>query len=337
MRAPAVFCQIMARVDNECRGIVRVSAALNLLLTLLFASPVLLQTGCAAGPGVSRPPSEASVRPVVAVSSFENRSGFSGEWQLGGGMADLLVSELVLSGNFSVVERQHLEQVTGEISRQKNGMFRTEGRVKDGMLKNAQYFIRGVINDFSQVEGGGFFFSVSRGLLGGRGYTARVALTLSLVDIESGEILNSVQSAGTAGAGEAYGSASYKGVAFGGDAFFKTPLGQATRDAIREGVVGITRSLPARPWKPMIAGVDGMSILLNGGADRGVLPGSVYIARQQARTVTDPDTGDVIALLPGAEVGRVRVVRVEEKMAVAEAIEGAGFRRGLPLFLSDGR
>ena len=45
--------------------------------------------------------------PVVAVTSFENRSGFAGQWQLGSGMADLLVSELVHSRNFTVVERQH--------------------------------------------------------------------------------------------------------------------------------------------------------------------------------------------------------------------------------------
>jgi curli biogenesis system outer membrane secretion channel CsgG len=293
---------------------------------------ILIMAGCATTAEYRALPADA-VKPVVAVSSFENRSGFSGEWQLGGGMADLLVSELVLSKNFVVLERQNLDRVTGEIYLQKKEMFRPEGKVEPGKLKNAQYFVRGVINDFSQVEGGSLFFAISGGMLGGRGYNARVAMTLSLVEIESGEILNSVQCTGTARAREAYGAGSYKGVSFGGDAFFRTPLGQATRDAIRQGVMGIIESLPVRSWKPMIAEVENGRILLNGGADRGYVLGQVYIAREPARPVTDPNTGDVISYLSGKEVGWLRVFQVDQKIAIAEAIQGSGFRRGMPLFV----
>ena len=297
-------------------------------IVALAAAAVMLLQGCRTLEGLPPPLAKEAIRPVVAVSSFENRSGFTGEWQIGSGMADLLVSELVMSQNFTVVERQHLDQVVGEISRQRNDMFRPEGKVDSGKLKNAQYFIRGVINDFSQVGGGALSVMLSRILFGGRGYNARVALTMTIIDVESGEIVNSVQCAGTSRAREAYASGSYKGVAFGGDAFFKTPLGVATRDAIRQGLCGIVDSMPRRAWKPMVADLEGNRVLLNGGSDRGYREGQVYVVREAARRVTDPATGDVLTWLPGPEVGRLKVVRVEAAISYAEPLAGSGFRRG---------
>ncbi|MEI6516611.1 MAG: CsgG/HfaB family protein, partial [bacterium] len=97
--------------------------------------------------------------PVVAVTSFENRAGSEGQWKLGDGMADLLVSELVRSRNFVVVERQHFERITSELQRQQSSFFRHEGKTPVGNMKNAQYLIRGVVNDFSQTGGGGFSLS----------------------------------------------------------------------------------------------------------------------------------------------------------------------------------
>lgn len=310
------------REGLEAAGIGRgVRFAAALLFLILFS-------GCATWESLPVPLPKEAVRPVVAVSSFENRSGFPGEWQLGGGMADLLVSELVLSKNFEVVERQHLETVVGELQRQKNEMFRPEGRLESGRLKNAQYLIRGVINDFSQVGGGAFAVTIRRLLFGGKGCNARVSLTLTIVDIETGVIVSSVQCKGTSRAREAYVEGSYKGVAFGGDAFFKTPLGQATRDAIRQGLKGIIREMPRRHWKPVIASVADGRIILNGGRDRGFREGRQYVVREAAQPVTDPTTGDLLTLLPGKEVGAIKVVKVEEEIAYAEAVKGEGFRRG---------
>lgn len=79
------------------------------LVILLFSS------GCVTG---SRPPRDLSspeVRPVIAVMEFDNRSGYSGQWNLGSGMADLLVSELMASGKYRVVERQRIGKVLGPV------------------------------------------------------------------------------------------------------------------------------------------------------------------------------------------------------------------------------
>ncbi|MEI8140301.1 MAG: CsgG/HfaB family protein [bacterium] len=278
----------------------------------------------------STPPlSEEMHAPVVAVTSFENRAGFEGQWKLGDGMADLLVSELVLSRNFVVVERQHFEKIAGEIQRQQSSLFRSEGKTPIGRMKNAQYLIRGVITDFSQTGSSSFFLSTLRSLfLMGRSHTARVSLTLTLVDVETGQILSSVQSTGLVRTREAFIESSYKGVSFGGEVFFATPLGKATARAIEGGVNQIVRDMPQNPWRPMISCIREGTILVNGGKDRGFREGAEYIVRGPAEPVTDPATGDVLTFVPGARIGLLCILQVDEKVSFAKVIQGQGFNRG---------
>ncbi len=277
----------------------------------------------------STPPLPEDVHaPVVAVTSFENRAGFEGQWKLGDGMADLLVSELVLSRNFVVVERQHFEKITGELQRQQSALFRPEGKTPVGRMKNAQYLVRGVINDFSQTSSCGLSLFMRNLFLMGRGQTARVSLTLTLVDVETGEILSSVQSTGLVRTHEAYAEATYKGVTFGGEIFFATPLGQATARAIEGGVNQIAKNMPRNPWRPMISCVRDGFVFINGGRDRKFKEGAEYIVRGPAEPVTDPATGDVLTFVPGPRLGAIRICKVDEKISFAKTIQGQGFSRG---------
>ena len=301
-------------------------AAAAVLIAIVTATAGL--AGCCALTGRAAALPKNAIKPVVAVTSFENRSGFEGEWKIGSGMADLLVSELLASRNFEVVERQNFSTLLDEISRQKDAMFRAEGKVNSGKMKSAQYLIRGVINDFSQVGGGSLSVAARWLFFGGRGYVARVSLTLTIVDIESGRIVSSVQSAGLARARSAYVEAQYQGVHFGGDAFFRTPLGSATRDAIEDGVRRVTRDMPRQYWMPMIAEVDATRIVVNGGLDRGYREGQMYVVREPSQPVTDPATGDVIEWLPGRQIGAIRIVQAGPKLAVGQAVSGSGFQRG---------
>jgi len=291
-------------------------------------------TGCVTIPVVpAKPPPPNAILPVIAVSSFDDRSGFRSKWDVGGGMADLLTSELMKTGNFRVVERRHLDKVFGEIKWQKDPRFRPEGKVAQGRLKNAEYLIRGVVNDFSQVGGGSLFVAMTKYIFGGKGNRARVAMTLTIVNVESGEIVDSVQCAGSAWARKAYAEAQYKGVDFGGKAFHNTPLGSATAAAIRRGVRMLTKKVPRLYWEPVIADIMEGRIVLNGGTDRGLEVGNQYTVRAEGRRVTDPVTGDVLSVMPGRVVGRIRIVRVQEKISFAEPVVGKGFARGQRLEL----
>jgi curli biogenesis system outer membrane secretion channel CsgG len=269
-----------------------------------------------------------AIPPVIAVSSFDDRSGFGGKWNLGAGMADLLTSELVESANFTVVERGHLDKVIGEIDRQKDKRFRPEGRVSDGRLKNAQYLIRGVVNDFSQTGGGSLFVAVAKYLLGGKGSKALVGLTVTIVNVESGEIVDSVYCTGAALSRKAFAEAEYRGMEFGGKAFSSTPLGEATSEAIRKGVRAIVQKVPRVYWEPRIAEAEGVRIVINGGEDRGIRVGTEYVVRGGGKAVTDPVTGDVLTTVPGPVLGVVRVTEVLDRISYAQPVRGSGFARG---------
>lgn len=284
--------------------------------------------------GRVKPLSDEYIRPVIAVSSFDNKSGFSGQWSLGTGMADLLVSELVGAENFIIVERKYLNEVVGELEMQSDKYFRAEGKISQGRLKNARYFIRGVINDFSQVGGGSLGIAFRKLLFGGKGYKARVALTLTIVDIENGEIIDSVQAEGTARAGETYVKGNYKDVSFGGDQFFKTPLGVATSNALRRGIKGLVEKMPRTEWQPMIAAViDNGRIIINGGDNREIEKDTIFCVRGEGVAVNDPVTGDVIKIVPGSTIGSVKVTEVEDTIAYAEVVDGdaKSFARGMVL------
>jgi len=269
------------------------------------------------------------IPPVVAVMEFDNRSGFTGQWKLGTDMADLLVAELMDSNKVRVVERQRIGEVLGELALQDQPLFRTEGRVDRGQLLNARYQIRGVITDFSQVRGGGFWLGVKDFFLRGKSFTARVALTLTVVDVQSGEIIGSAQADGEAKARSAYVAAEYKGVYFGGESFSRTPLGSATNKAIREAVEELNDQFPYRPWRPQIAETlsDGR-ILLNGGRDRKLEANTVYRVLGPVRLVTDPVNGDVLTRLPGKELGRILLVEVQDRISICRPVEGGPFPRG---------
>lgn len=300
--------------------------------TALLLMTLFCFSGCASLTGRRySPPDPDQILPVVAVSSFNNRSGFSGSWQIGSGMADILVSELMESRNFVVVERSELQTVVNELNLQRNPGFRKEGKVKTGNLMNAHYIIRGVINDFSQVGGSSFSMAIKRIFLGGRTHRARVSLTLTVVDVETGEILESVQCKGIARAREAFAKGAYKNVAFGGDAFFKTPLGEATAYAISSGVKELIESIPEERWSPMVAEIEINGIVINGGADRGLKPGMLFNVHAQGRPITDPATGNLLSIIPGPAIGRIKVTTVNEKISFAEIDNGAGFQRGMPL------
>ena len=310
----------------------------NIRRTLITLATLFIFSGCMTRMiKPAKPLSDDFIPSVISVTTFDNRSNFSGQWKLGDGMADLLTSELVISKNFVVVDRQQIHRIVGEIDMQRDQHFRQEGRTAAGRLKGAHYLIRGVINDFSQTSGSSLWFRIKNVLLGGNASKARVSLTLTIIHVESGEIVDSVQGSAYARARGAYVEGEYEGVRFGGDVFFATPLGIATANAIRSGVKEIIAKLPKNNWIPMIAKVSatGQYIIINGGENRGFQQEEIYAIRGKNQQVTDPSTGDILSILPGKILGTIKITSVEEKIAHAVPVSGKDFKRGQVLSPTD--
>lgn len=303
---------------------------------LLAGTTLLVAAGCATPyytPAVEAPPAKAyrrQIKPVVAVTDFDNKSGFSGSWNLGSGMTDILVNELIDTERVIVLERRHLANVISEINQQDSDLFRAEGRVPRGRLKVARYLIRGAVTDFTVTrDTSGWFSAEDKGSIFGRGQKASVMLHAVVIDVEDGEVIGSTRAVGKAGSTLFGGSFEYKKIQFGGETFFRTPLGRATEEAMEEAVDRLLDIIPREYWRPMIAHVNGKEITLNGGENVGIKPGAQFYVMLEDQTITDPLTGEPIERRKGRPKGLLTVTEVLEATARATLTNGDAERGDL--------
>ncbi len=297
-----------------------------LFILAVPALATLLLAGCATTKSKHDP---RVIKPVLAVTSFENRANFSGKWNLGDGMADLMITELLDAERFVVLERKYLGDVIGEIVMQGRELFRSEGKVGRGRLKNAQYHVRGVITDFTVTNDSSGWFASRKGRAWAMGSKARVAMNVYVTDIESGEIIISVKSQGSARRSGFGGSVNYQGMAFGGETFFQTPLGSATEQAMRDAVKRVVHQMPVLAWQPRVAEGGPDLVVVNGGSNVGLAVGDRFNVRAEGRRITDPITGNVIDVMPGRVKGLIQIQSVGPAASQATLLEGSAQRGDL--------
>jgi len=158
---------------------------------------------------------------------------------LGKGLADMLLTALVKTGCFTVLERERLKEIKEEL--------RMAGLKPEESLPGAQYLLTGAITavEMDASGGSGTIFAVpvpfagAVGLKAKRG-TAHVALDLRLVRVKDGSIILAETVEGKSerwkvgvGGGGLIGS-----VVSGGwfEVFENTPMEEATRDLIYRAV-----------------------------------------------------------------------------------------------------
>ncbi|MBI2091884.1 MAG: hypothetical protein HYT75_02665 [Deltaproteobacteria bacterium] len=176
----------------------------------------------------------------VAVSKFGATDRFAqayGGWDIGGGLAAQLVTELIKTGRVTVVERAILSKVLMEQELSEANLVAPITRAPSGQLLGVDYLIVGEVTEFEERQMGA---GMAAGFLGiktsGDINAAHVGIDMRLVDTRTGEILYSHRAQGKAWE-KAFGAKiNYKIIDFGGDAFHKTPLGVATRKAIGNAV-----------------------------------------------------------------------------------------------------
>jgi curli biogenesis system outer membrane secretion channel CsgG len=297
---------------------------LSRTIFLLLIITVLLVAGCATHDGVR--PLPRAVRgcniPTIAILDFENKAHFPYHWNLGQGIRDRLVDELVNSQRYTVLNRADIQDVIRELEMQNSPRFRKEGRLDKGRLKNVKYLIKGAVTDFSHVSGGGIRGFAGKIGIGAGGQTAVVSVTLYVTEVETGEVIVSRSFSGKAWADNVDLSATYKGVSFGASSFHRTPLGEATTEVIKKCIESISQAIIQEKWYPSVVKVVGETLIFSGGVDRGIKVGSIWSAHEVGEILIDPQTGDELGRLPGRNTGRVEVVEVEGRFSHARIIEG---------------
>jgi len=194
-----------------------------------------------------------SSRPTVAVLDLDFgavQQWWSGNWDIGKGVADLLVDELVNDGSFRVIERKRLDAILAEqnFSNSDRADPSSAAVAKIGKALGVKYLVVGSITKFGTENrnigvGGGAFGGGKFGLgkVGTSKGKATVAITVRMVDTSTGEIMLSSKGQaessrsglllGGAGGGGAGGGGS---VEMGSSDFRETILGEATEKAVAQ-------------------------------------------------------------------------------------------------------
>jgi len=240
----------------------------------------------------------------------------------------MMATALIDTGKFTVLERQDLSSVMAEQDLGASGRAASGSAAAVGQLARAQILISGAVTEFEEKKGGegaGIGFKGFR--IGGSHEQAHVAINVRIYDTTTGEVLDSLRVAGSADAGGL--KIGYSNADFGGDlgGFRKTPLGEATQEAIDEAVQKIASRLKSVPWQAKLIRADASRVYINSGSKGGVTGGMEFDVYRPGEALIDPDTG----LNLGAEtekIGRVRVSDVKEKFSIAEVVSGADMERG---------
>jgi hypothetical protein len=201
-----------------------------------------------------------------------------------------------------------------------------------GRLLGAQVIVKGAVTEISFKRSGGGTNLVSEIIDGTVAKSlATVAIDLRIVDVESGEILDSVRAVGKVASKLTSLALKAQDIRIGLASFDNGPLGFAVRSAIGEAVRMIGERTARIPWEARVAevveGQDGISLYLNAGHPSGLEIGDILDVYRAGRPITEPETGVRIGRTRGMVVGKCRVESVETKLSIAIASDGAGFEK----------
>ena len=202
---------------------------------------------------VVQPAAQAS-RPSVAVLAFDYgtlQRWWSGTQDIGAGISDMIVDELVNDGSFRVFERQRLNTLLAEQNFQDSDRADPSAKLaKIGKMLGVKYVIAGSVTKFGTeqsskgIGAGGFGSGFGLGAVGTSKGKANVAITARIIDVETGEIMASAKGDGTSkrtgfllgGAGGGSGGGGGGVINFGASDFRDTILGEATEAAVKTTV-----------------------------------------------------------------------------------------------------
>lgn len=241
------------------------------LLLIIVSLSALSLVGCAS---LTRPTakvdSTAGTQPLpaysgpkarIAIADFEVKAAKAGG-EIGSGLREMLITALINSNRFSVVERQALgavmqEQELGASGASQQGALGAQR----GKIKTADLIITAAVTEFEPQAsggragiggGGGAGSGILGGLLGASLNKAHMALDIRIVDASTSEVLAATRVQGQAAdISGIVGAGFFGGWVLGGglSAYANTPMEKAIRVCIIEAVRYISQAMPVNFYK----------------------------------------------------------------------------------------
>ncbi len=269
---------------------------------------------------------KGNLRYSITVSTFENKAGWAGQWDIGNGFTEMMTNALQESGWFIVLGDKEMrvealeEQDFGESGRTAKG----KKTPKVGRMTPAQLLVKGAVTHVQDTTTGGSGGINIQGLqIGGEKDKAEINITIYLVDSETGQVKASTSVVGQShrkGGGIGYFGSGLKGITGGISGHKVDNVGKACEDAVGQAVDYLIRQLESIPWEGSISMAKDDKIIINRGQREGVAVGQKFSVGD-AEELVDEDTGEVLDV-EMTKVGVIEVTSVKEKIAYCKALEG---------------
>lgn len=262
---------------------------------------------------------------------------FGTNQDIGKGISDLLVNQLVNDGTYRVIERNALDKIVKEQNFSNSDRADSNTAAKIGRILGVDAIITGDITQFGRDDKnqnvGGSALShwgakYGMGNVGSKKAKAVVEVTARLIDVNTAEILASVNGHGESqrsdtnllGGGGDWGSGGGGHVDMGSSNFGQTIIGEAVKQAVTDvggKLDAKATSLPHEAVKinALVADATGNTLIINVGSKGGVKVGDRLAVTRVTRTIKDPVTGKPLRSV-AEPVGELQITSVDEDSAV---------------------
>ena len=297
----------------------------NLLLTLC----TLLLIGTATTNSFAQ---KKNLKKRIAVFLFDDKSDGNWSWwgnkTVGEGVSDMIVTELVKSGNFRVIEREQLNKLLAEQDLGQSGIVTQQSAAQIGKVLGVEIAVFGAVTEFGYKRGdtgvrlGGTKVGVGK-------QSAVAGLDIRMVNTSTGEIITAenVRESKNALAG----SFSKGRVNFSNQKSFDESLvGKVTRQAVEKVVRLIDDGAVNIPWQAKVITMKGSQVYINSGSADGVKVGETFTVYRVGEALIDPDTGLNLGSID-TEAGKIKVVDNsvgEGKASICTVVSGSDFKKG---------
>jgi len=262
-------------------------------------------------------PLVGQARPRIAVIAFDNRTDW---WatELGDVAADMIVTRLVNSGVFSVIERERLNAILEEQGFQLTGQVNSSDVLEIGRMAGVDYLITGSVTRFSIDQKGGRILGRSVS------YTeAESQMNVRAFSTTTGEIVVATEKSGKKRLASISGVISMSAMDLGAA---QDALGPASDNVVKELLKRSDRFVVTQASAPSAAmpeivggGADG-SIYLDQGENFGLQVGQRYEVHRVIDEIVN-SRGEVLDQITDV-VGVIEITRVLSQSAVSKIVEG---------------
>jgi curli biogenesis system outer membrane secretion channel CsgG len=327
----------------------RILLALS-LVGALFLADATAQTTAAATPASATTQNQGRKK-RVAVFDFDyatvqsySSAMFGTNVDVGRGICDLLVTDLVQDGTYSVIDRKAMDKILAEQNFSNSDRANPNSAAKLGKILGVDAIIVGSVTQFgnetknTNIGGaGGGWAGYGLGGFGHKKSKAIVAVDARIINVDTAEIMGVAEGKGessrestsmTGGGGNWHGFGAGH-ADFGSSDFQQTIIGEAVNLAVKDLSAGLIADAPKVEARTvsvegLVAAVDGGQVILNVGGKAGLKVGDQLNVERVTKEIKDPATGQVIRKM-STTVGVIKLTDVDAISAVGRRGPSAPF------------